>query len=238
MRADEKLQQDLERFFSLRQHSDDQRFRARLQRLQDYQGQRLTRSHTGLLAVPANQAAIGFLLEEVYGGKDLLPVARDIRRAVNKAASLLPDRVMATSASVLEAAILTQELDEALTDTLHDSLDGALDDALYSEGFRALGRESDRRRQLDLIGEVGHHVDRYVRGRMIQATFRMVRRPVHAAGFGNLYDFLDRGFGAMRELDSAGRLLAELTRAEATVMAKLYAGHPAPFAEPFSGASL
>lgn len=230
MRADEKLQQDLERFFSLRQHSDDQRFRARLQRLQDYQGQRLTRSHAGLLAVPANQAAIGFLLDEVYGGKDLLPVARDIRRAVNKAASLLPDRVMATSASVLEAAILTQELDEALTETLHDSLDGALEDSLYIEGFRALGRADDRQRQLDLIGEVGHHVDRYVRGRMLQATFRMVRRPVHAAGFGNLYDFLDRGFGAMRDLDSAGRLLAELTRAEAAIMARLYAGHPAPYA--------
>ncbi len=232
MRADEKLQQDLERFFSLRQHSDDQRFRARLQRLQGYQGERLTRSHAGLLAVPANQAAIGFLLDEVYGGNDLLPVARDIRRAVNKAASLLPDRVMATSASVLEAAILTQELDEALTDTLNDRLDGTLDDALYIEGFRALGRADDRQRQLDLISEVGHHVDRYVRGRMLQATFRMVRRPVHAAGFGNLYDFLDRGFTAMRGLDSAGRLLAELTRTEAAIMARLYAGHPTPFAGP------
>lgn len=231
MRADEKLQQDLERFFALRQHSDDQRFRQRLRTLQDFQGQRLTRSHAELLAVPANQAAIGFLLDEVYGGKDLLPVARDIRRAVNKAASLLPDRVMATSASVLEAAILTQELDEALADTLHDSLDGAVDDALYIEGFRALGRADDRQRQLDLIGEVGHHVDRYVRGRMLQATFRMVRRPVHAAGFGNLYDFLDRGFGAMRELDSAGKLMAQLTRTEAQILARLYAGHPAPFGE-------
>jgi hypothetical protein len=231
MRADEKLQQDLERFFSLRQHSDDGHFRARLHRLQDYQGQRLTRSHASLLSVPGNQAAIGFLLDEVYAGKDLLPVARDIRRAVNKAASLLPDRVMATSASVLEAAILTQELDEALTDTLHDSLDGPLNDDLYGHAFRTLGRADARQRQLDLIGEVGHHVDRYVRGRMIQATFRMVRRPVHAAGFGNLYDFLDRGFGAMRELDSAGRLLAELTRTEAAIMARLFAGHPTPFAE-------
>ena len=130
----------------------------------------------------------------------------------------------------LEAAILTQELDEALTDTLHDSLDRPLHDSLYIEGFRALGRADDRQRQLDLIGEVGHHVDRYVRGRMLQATFRMVRRPVHAAGFGNLYDFLDRGFAAMRDLDSAGRLLNELTRAEAAIMARLYAGHPTPYA--------
>ncbi|MEE4250752.1 MAG: hypothetical protein V2I38_09205 [Alcanivoracaceae bacterium] len=231
MRADEKLQQDLERFFALRQHSDDQRFRRRLRNLQDYQGQRLSRSHAGLLAIPANQAAIGFLLDEVYGGKDLLPVAQDIRRAVNKAASLLPDRVMATSASVLEAAILTQELDEALADSLHDSLDQPVDEALYIQGFRALGRQEERQRQLDLIGEVGHHVDRYVRGRMLQATFRMVRRPVHAAGFGNLYDFLDRGFGAMRDLDSAGKLLAQLTRTEAQILARLYAGHPAPFGE-------
>lgn len=230
MRADEKLQQDLERFFSLRQHGDDQRFCARLQRLQSWQGQRLNRSHAPLLAVPSNRAAIGFLLDEVYGGNDLLPVAQDIRRAVSKAASLLPDRVMATSASVLEAAILTQELDEALADTLHDSLDGPLDERLYIEAFRTLGRQPERERQLVLIGEVGHHVDRYVRGRMLQTTFRMVRRPVHAAGFGNLYDFLQRGFAAMRELDSAGQLLSQLTETEAQILARLFAGHPEPFA--------
>jgi hypothetical protein len=230
MRADEKLQQDLERFFSLRQHGDDPRFRLRLQRLQSWQGQRLSRSHASLLAVPSNRAAIGFLLEEVYGGNDLLPVARDIRRAVNKAASLLPDRVMATSASVLEAAILTQELDEALADTLHDSLDGALTEQLYIEAFRQLGRQKERQQQLHLIGEVGHHVDRYIRGRMLQTTFRMVRRPVHAAGFGNLYDFLQRGFSAMRELDSAGQLLNQLTETEAQILARLYAGHAQPFA--------
>jgi len=232
MRADEKLQQDLERFFALRQHADNPRFCLRLQRLQSWQEQRLNHSHAALLAVPSNRAAIGFLLDEVYGGNDLLPVAQDIRRAVKKAASLLPDRVMATSASVLEAAILTQELDEALADTLHDSLDGPLSEQLYIDAFRALGRQREREHQLELIADVGHHVDRYVRGRMLQTTFRMVRRPVHAAGFGNLYDFLQRGFAAMRELDSAGRLLNQLTETEAQILARLFAGHPQPFAVP------
>lgn len=227
----EKLQQYLERFFALRQHGAEAPFCRRLRALQEYQAARLQHSHASLLAVPGNRAAIRFLLEEVYGGKDLRPVATDIRRAVNRAARLLPDRVMATSAAVLEAAILTQELDEALTDTLHDRLDAALDDSDYAAGFRALDQRDARQRQLDLIGELGHHVDRYVRARMVQATFRMVRRPVHAAGFGNLYDFLDRGFTAMHELDSAGALLGELTRAEAVIMARLYAGHPAPFSD-------
>lgn len=231
MNPDEKLQQGLERFFALRQHGKDARFKSRLRNLQSFQATRLTRTHAPLLAEPANRQAISFLLDEVYGGKDLLPVARDIRRAVNKAAGLLPDRVMATSASVLEAAILTQELDEALTDTLHDSLDAPVEATLYIEGFRALGREPERQRQLDLIGEVGHHVDRYVRGRMLQATFRMVRRPVHAAGFGNLYDFLDRGFASMGELKSAGTLMARLTDAEARILTRIYADHPDPFAE-------
>lgn len=231
MRTDEKLQQDLERFFALRQHRDQGHFCRRLRNLQDYQAERLQRSHANLLATPGNRAAIGFLLDEVYGGKDLRPVASDIRRAVNRAAALLPERVMATSAAVLEAAILTQELDEALTDTLHDQLDAPLLDADYAAAFRTLGQRDQRQRQLDLIGAVGHHVDRYVRARMIQATFRMVRRPVHAAGFGNLYDFLDRGFAAMHGLASAGTLLGELTQAEAAIIARLYAGHPAPFAD-------
>ena len=118
MTAGEQLQHYLERFFALRQHGDDAVFIARLRRLQDWQGKRLRHTHAHLLDDPATAEGVRFLLEEVYGGRELLPVAREIRRALPKAMKLLPDKVMATSASALEAAILTQELDEAVTDIL------------------------------------------------------------------------------------------------------------------------
>lgn len=232
MTPGERLHEGLERFFLLRQHSDDARFRQRLMRLQRYQAERLIETHADYLAQPQVAPAIRFLIDEVYGGRDLKPVATEIRRAVDKAEKLLPGRVLETSATVLEAAVLTQELDEALTECLACRLDHPLDDEAYCDGYRTLGRSELRHLQLAVIGELGHHIDRYVRSRMIQATFRLVRRPAHAAGFGNLYDFLDSGFTSTREVTSCGQLLEALVARERRIMERVFARHPRPFAEP------
>ena len=106
MNAGERLQNGLERFFALRQHGENVQFNMRLVMLQQYQRQRLIDTHADLLEDRLTAAAVRFLIEDVYGGRDLKPVAIDIRRAINKAMSLLPNKVMETSATVLEAAIL------------------------------------------------------------------------------------------------------------------------------------
>ena len=229
MTAGEQLQQYLERFFALRQHGDDAVFVARLRRLQDWQGERLRHTHAHLLDDPVTAEGIRFLLDEVYGGRELLPVAREIRRALPKAMKLLPDKVMATSAAALEAAILTQELDEAVTDILGDQLDQPIDEATYLAGFRQPSHHDDRQRQLQLVAELGHRLDRYIRSRMLHATFRMVRKPAHAAGFANLYDFMDRSFRVMKPVPSVGLLLEQLAAREDTIMEKVFACHPSPF---------
>ena len=229
MTAGEQLQHYLNRFFALRQHGDDTVFLSRLRRLQDWQSQRLSHTHRHLLDDPATAEGIRFLLDEVYGGRELLPVAREIRRALPKAMKLLPDKVMATSASALEAAILTQELDEQVTDTLGNALDDPLTEMIYLKGFRQENHHEARQRQLQLVAELGHHLDRYIRSRMIQTTFRMVRKPAHAAGFANLYDFMDRSFRVMKPVPSVGLLLEQLAAREETIMQKVFDHHPAPF---------
>lgn len=225
----ERLHDCLERFFALRQHGDDPLFRARLSRLQDWQRQRLASTHRSLLDDPKTAPGMQFLLDDVYGGQDLLPVAREIRRALPKAMRVLPERIMATSASALEAAILTQELDEAATGLLDEDHDQPLDEAAYIHIYRQLGREDDRQRQLHLVAELGHHLDRYVRSRVIQTTFRLVRKPAHAAGFVNLYDFMDRSFRVMKPVPSVARLLEQVAAHEAAVMDRLFTGHVDPF---------
>lgn len=231
MTAGERLDQYLERFFALRQHSGDVTFRSRLQRLQGWQRQRLLWTHQALLEAPDTAPAVQFLLDDVYGGRDLLPVAREIRRALPKALKLLPSRVMATSASALEAAILTQELDEAMAERLGEQLERPLNTPLYARTYRALGHSEDRQRQLQLITGLGHHLDRHVRSRTIRATFRLVRKPAHAAGFTNLYDFMDRSFRVMKPVPSVARLLESVATRETLIMERLFAGHPAPFAD-------
>ena len=229
MTAGEQLQHYLDRFFALRQHGDDALFLARLRRLQEWQGERLKHTHAHLLDDPVTAEGIQFLLDDVYGGRELLPVAREIRRALPKAMKLLPEKVMATSAAALEAAILTQELDEAVTQTLGEALDQPLTEMTYLKGFRQDHHHNDRLRQVQLVAELGHRLDRYIRSRMLHATFRMVRKPVHAAGFSNLYDFMARSFHVMKPVPSVGQLLEQIAARETHIMDRVYALHPSPF---------
>ncbi len=226
-----RLQHYLERFFALRQQGDDALFLSRLRCFQDWQRQRLMTTHHALLDDPQTAPGVAFLLDDVYGGRDLLPVAREIVRALPKAMKLLPERVMATSASALEAAILTQELDEAAVTLLGERLDRPLDEHAYIDAYRALGHQQQRHRQLQLMMELGQHLDRHVRSRMVRTTFRLVRKPAHAAGFVNLYDFIDRSFRAMKPVPSVARLLGAVMARETVIMERLFAGHPAPFAD-------
>ena len=228
MNAGEHLQHCLERFFLLRQHQDDAVFAARLGCLRGFQRDRFLATHQDLFADPRLQPGVQFLLDDVYGGRDLPPVAREIRRALPKAMRLLPDRVMVTSASALEAAILTQELDEALVRDLDHRLDQPLSAEHYLAAYRR-GDQTARRRQLALVAGLGHHIDRYVRSRPLQTTFRLVRRPAHAAGFTNLYDFMDRSFRVMKPVPSVGRLLDQVARRESLILDRVLADHPAPF---------
>src|SRR5699024_6465478 len=140
-------------------------FIERLRRLQDWQRDRLMATHRRLLDEPRVEPGLRFVLDDVYGGRTLLPVAREIRRALPDGMKLLPERVMETSARALEAAILTQELDEAVTTLLDERLDTPLDERAYIEAYRTLGHHGERHRQLQLVRELGHHLDHYVRSR-------------------------------------------------------------------------
>lgn len=229
MKAGERLLQTLDRFFALYQHGQDVKFNLRLQMLQGYQRDRLIDTHAKLINDPKTEPAARFLIDDVYGGRDLKPVAIDIRRAIGKAQKLLPNKVLETSATALEAAVLTQELDEGLTALLGDHLDGPLGHDLWCAAYREQQKTELRVLQLTLVGDIGPHLDRYVRSRMIQSTFKLVRKPAHAAGFGNLYDFLDMGFSAMKDIDRCDVLLQQLANTEQQIMQRILASHPQPF---------
>jgi hypothetical protein len=230
MNAGDSLQHNLDRFFALRQQEDDKLFLARLDRLRDAQTKRLHATHADLFADPRLAAALEFLFTDIYNSTHLAPVAREIRRALPLAVKLLPGNVMLTSANALEAAVLTQELDEALTDLLGDTLDAPLTESDYIAGYRKLGRQPERRRQVELIAAFGEQLERYLRSKLLLGTFKVVKLPAHKAGFSHFYDFMESCFAVMKPVPNAQTLLVELSRREAVIMQKLLDGDPAPFA--------
>ena len=229
MLASEKLRYELERYHALRQHRDES-FRMRLHSLQAFQARRLKFTHTALIADPTFHDAAELFLTDIYGGIDLMPMAREIERALPMAVRLLPDSVLKTSALATEVMVLTQELDEELAELLFETR-GATDITVgdYVAAFRDMGRMDDRTRQMELVAELGHGLDKYVRSRIIFATFRLASRPAHKYGLGTLYDFLDRGFRVMRPMGSAHELFDRLTQEERAIITRIQAGAADPF---------
>lgn len=231
MSAADKLRHQLGRYHALRQHQEpDGIFTRRLRELQAFQVRRLQHTHADLIADPVFHDATELFLTDIYGGIDLLPMAREIERALPIATRLLPDSVLETSAIATEAMTLTQELDECLTALLFETRGIiAITFDNYAAAFRDMGRFEDRMRQLDLARQLGYGLDRYVRSRFVYATFRIASRPAHKYGLGILYDFLDRGFRVMRPMGSAHELFERLANAEKQIVERIAAGTPDPF---------
>ena len=68
-----------------------------------------------------------------------------------------------------------------------------------------------------------------VRKPIIRALVRFARRPAHAAGFGTLQEFLERGLDAFEAMHGAGEFLATIRDRELRAMERVFAGTPDPF---------
>ena len=99
----------------------------------------------------------------------------------------------------------------------------------YAEGYRQAGRRADRMRQIELLHLIGGYLDDVVRKPIISALVRLARRPAHAAGFGTLQEFLERGLDAFEAMHGAGEFLATMRERETRAMERVFSGTPDPF---------
>ena len=192
----------------------------RLEKLQDWQSQRLLRTHKDLHADPRYRAAVGFFTDELYGSGDPRARDRDLLKVERMMERLLPPDALAALCLAIELEVLSQELDAELVRELPD---GAITDEVYSEAYRRIGRRGDRERQIDLMFQIGKYLDGVVRKPIVRALVHLACAPAHAAGFGGLQDFLERGLSAFERIGGADGFLAAIRDRERQAMDALFA---------------
>jgi hypothetical protein len=64
---------------------------------------------------------------------------------------------------------------------------------------------------------------------LLERALRLARRPARAGGFGQLQDFLERGFSAFKQMGGAAEFLATIERRETRILERLFAGTARPF---------
>jgi len=217
----------LERNAALRDvFAADARSLARLAELQQWQSQRLLRSHADLHASPRYRSAVEFFFNELYSGGDPRARDRDLQRVHHVMERLLPTQALRALMLAIELEILSQELD---ADVVRGLPAGPITVESYAEGYRRAGRRPDRARQIELLGTIGEYLDHVVRKPIIRALVRLARGPAHAAGFGTLQEFLERGLDAFEAMHGADEFLATVRDREVRAMERVFAATPDPF---------
>ncbi len=188
---------------------------AALRALRIWQSARLARTYQDFRADPRYSQAVEFFLTDLYGPQEFTRRDQDLRRAWRRLRRALPSAAMNVLGQAVELEVLTLELDHAMVRAL-----GAVQvtDALYAAAYRTVGNRAARTRQIDLIAGIGGDLDRIVNRAWLGALLHAAHLPAHAAGFGELQDFLERGYAAFRRMRGAEGLLCAIRERETLFM--------------------
>lgn len=204
----------------------DTSLHARLAALKTWQRDRLAETYADLLAKDRYRPATRFFLEDLYGPEDFRGRDGQLARVVPALCAMLPAGAIHTIGTAVKLDFLSESLDQAMAAALPA---GAIDDRRYGKAYRAVGRREDREAQIALTGEIGAALDGLTKKRALRAALVLMRKPAHAAGFGTLQDFLERGFEAFRHMGDASEFLGLVRDRERRMMARLFDSHPDPF---------
>lgn len=208
-----------------------QRVAAALPLLRRWQAQRLARTYADLAADKRYAPAAAFFLSEIYGERDFTERDREVQRAYPVIEKTLPKAALAPIARAMELHDLSVQLDTALCGVLVNELGvkERITEAAYAEGYRRCGNRAQRLRQIELLVAVGTDLDRVVAKPLVRRMLILARRPARVAGFGELQDFLERGFDAFRHMGGAAEFVNTIETREKLILERLFAGHPRPF---------
>ena len=199
--------------------------------LRQWQMKRLTATHTDLLHSPRFGAACAFFLSDLYAPRDFSQRDEDGEHVYEIMRAFLPDRMLHTLALALELNRQTRKLDDALLDVLVGQLGmkEELSAELYAEAYRLCDNYDTRKQQIDSLMEVGLGVNKLAHRPFAESILRLAHAPAYRAGWGELQDFLERGFAAFKQMKDARPFLDTICGREQLILDQIYANRPNPF---------
>ena len=199
--------------------------------LRVWQSERLTKTHADLLKSKRYGPACRFFLDEIYAPNDFSQRDNDIEYLYEVMSSVLPNFLLSLVSNTVELNNLTSILDQHLLKALVDDLgmEETITPETYTEAYRICDNYDERRRQIELLMEIGHQVDIGTRIPLVGTTLRLVRGPAHQAGWGEVHDFLEKGFSAFKKMRNAKKFLQVIDKRETAILDRIFAGETDPF---------
>jgi hypothetical protein len=199
--------------------------------LRTWQTERLKRTHADLLASRRYAPACRFFISDVYGAREFRQRNQDIEYLYNLMRRFIPDILLVMVRNAIDLYRMTTELDQKLLSKLVGDLgmQDQITEPIYAEAYRMCANVAERRRQIELLVEIGRQVEFSARFPPIGMALHLARGPAHHAGWHELQDFLERGYKAFKHMGKAKKFLEVIERRELMILDRIYASHPDPF---------
>ena len=152
--------------------------------------------------VPETAAAVEFVISDLIG-TGISTRDADFSRVIPIMVRLLPDKALRALASAMELNARALAINLNICRTLFDDVDAPtpISETDYCTAFRQSTSLDECRELINLTVNLGHSLKRLVRSRTLGVTLRAMHRPAHAAGFGAMQDFLEKGFTTFHAID-------------------------------------
>lgn len=205
----------------------------RLVELRAFQVRRIANTYRDFAAQAQYAAAMRFFLEDLYAPRDFTQRDHDAARAYAFLNKFVPADMLRLAADALELTRLSNTLDETVLRVFTQELSGnaALTPELYAEAYRRSNTYAERQLQIELLGKVMSDSAETAHMLLTGPALRMAKAPAYAAGWNEMYDFLERGHAAFAKVKQADTFLQAIEERETKIMQRIAARDPHPFRE-------
>jgi hypothetical protein len=199
--------------------------------LRVWQAERLARTYEDLLQQPRYRPACLFFLKDIYAARDFSQRDHDLETMYDFMRRFVPDAVSRPAALTIKLHRMTEQLDSQLLDVLVSQL-GVVDSITveqYAEAYRRCNNYRPRVEQIEAIVDICNHIDDIVRNPVTGPALKIARRPLRAAGYGEVVTFLERGYDSFKRMHGSHHFRKTLHERELDALDRMYAHDPDPF---------
>ncbi|MCG3139982.1 MAG: hypothetical protein HDKAJFGB_00919 [Anaerolineae bacterium] len=199
--------------------------------LRAFQVKRIRETYRDFAAQKQYAATLDFFTNDLYAPRDFSQRNHDAQRVHAFLQKFLPAEMLKLAADAIALTQLSDALDEKLATILQQDLafQNNLTPALYAEAYRRSKNVRAREQQIDLLVTVMQDSADTARMPLTGVALKLAKGPAHAAGWHELYAFLERGYHAFAQVKQPERFLEAIEDRENEIMRRILAGAAAPF---------
>lgn len=224
------LQDKLNSFWELPHHHDKELAKI-LYEVQDWQRQRILRTHQDLLSNPKYQPMGEFLINQLYGDERLHLLIEQLQTILKKFAKVekfIPANALQVGVvSVLEMirAIL---LDLSLARYFYTQ-QKPINEQTIIEAYQVVNRQQERYQQIARLKDACYLAERELKSFFLQQAFQLAKPMAYKQGFQHLYDFIAEGLTAIQKVKKMSDFIEPFCAKENAIIDKVHAGKAQPF---------